>query len=116
MSPTSNPSLNSPLGITQPPSGFLEYGTFIIRPEAIPEFAYRRVTTTGEFVHAHEILLGPRTREGMLGYHVITPLVRDYDGDGTGGSTILVNRGFVGREKVDQRTRPESLVRSVIPP
>ncbi|KAM0750589.1 SURF1-domain-containing protein [Meredithblackwellia eburnea MCA 4105] len=72
--------------------------------DAIPEFAYRKVQVEGTFDHAHEILIGPRTREGELGYHVITPLVR-----GEGKDTILVNRGFVKREKRDKRSRVEGL-------
>lgn len=59
----------------------------------------------GKFDHAHEIHLGPKTREGELGYHVIVPFVR-----GDGQDTILVNRGFIKRAKRDQATRPESLV------
>lgn len=40
--------------------------------------------------------LGPRVKDGMLGYHLITPLVR------TNGSTVLVDRGFVAREYVEE--------------
>lgn len=75
-------------------------------PAAIPEFAYRKVYLTGEFDHDHEILLGPKTRDGELGYHVITPLLR-----GPGQDTILVNRGFVKRVKKDRSERPDSEVR-----
>lgn len=61
----------------------------------------------GEFDNEHEILLGPRTREGELGFNVITPLKR-----GEGKDTILVNRGFVKRSKKAQGERPESIVRA----
>ena len=74
-------------------------------PAAIPEYAYRKVYLTGEFDHANEILLGPRTRDGQLGFHVITPLVR-----GEGQDTILVNRGFVNRAHREKPERQESLV------
>ncbi|GAA99858.1 uncharacterized protein L969DRAFT_84203 [Mixia osmundae IAM 14324] len=74
-----------------------------VNPEAIPEFAWRKVYVEGEFDHSKEILLGPRTKDNVLGYFLITPLRRE------GGETILVNRGFVPREKMDQSTRPESL-------
>lgn len=60
----------------------------------------------GEFDHAHEILLGPRTRDGQLGFQVITPLVR-----GDGQDTILVNRGFVNRAHREKGEREESQVR-----
>lgn len=36
------------------------------------------------------ILLGPQTYEGFPGYHLILPFLRS-----DGGSTILVNRGFI---------------------
>lgn len=38
------------------------------------------------------MLLGPRVRDGVHGYHVITPLVR------TDGSTVLVDRGFISKD------------------
>lgn len=75
-----------------------------IEPAAIPEFAYRKVFVEGTFDYSHEIMLGPRTRDGELGFHVITPLVR-----GEGKDTILVNRGFVKRVKRTQSERPDSL-------
>ncbi|KAI5479815.1 COX1 assembly protein, Shy1 [Pseudohyphozyma bogoriensis] len=74
-----------------------------IDPAAIPEFAYRKVYLEGEFDHEHEIVLGPKTRENELGYHVITPLKR-----GEGKDTVLVNRGFVKRVRKDRSERPES--------
>lgn len=72
----------------------------------MPEFAYRKVAVQGQFDHEHEMLLGPRTREGELGYHVITPLVR-----GEGEDVIMVNRGFVRRDHADKSLRRDSLVR-----
>lgn len=44
---------------------------------------------TGEWDHAHSILLGPRVKDNKPGYNLITPLKRP------GASTILVDRGFV---------------------
>lgn len=61
---------------------------------------------SGTFDHENEILLGPRTRDGQLGFHVITPLLR-----GEGQDTILVNRGFVNRDHREKPQRAESLVR-----
>ncbi|KAK4057926.1 surf-like protein [Microbotryomycetes sp. JL221] len=75
-----------------------------IDPSAIPQFAYRKVIVEGEFDYDNEIELGPRTREGELGYHVVTPLKR-----GKGQDTILVNRGFVRRDRKEQKDRPNSL-------
>ncbi|GAA5954883.1 hypothetical protein JCM21900_004976 [Sporobolomyces salmonicolor] len=75
-----------------------------IDPAAIPEYAWRKVYVTGHFDHDHSIELGPKTRDGQLGYHVITPLVR-----GEGKDTILVNRGFVRRELKDAKDRTAGL-------
>jgi surfeit locus 1 family protein len=41
------------------------------------------------------MLLSPRVREGVHGFHVIMPLIREI------GSTVLVDRGFVSREFVN---------------
>ncbi len=46
------------------------------------------------------MLLSPRVREGVHGFHVVTPLIRE------NGSTILVDRGFVSRDFSD--SLPES--------
>ena len=67
----------------------------------IPEFVFRRVLVKGRWDHAHTMLLSPRVREGVHGFHVITPLIRD------NGSTILVDRGFVSREFADSIPEPE---------
>ncbi|GAA5866544.1 hypothetical protein JCM8547_005450 [Rhodosporidiobolus lusitaniae] len=75
-----------------------------IDTSAIPEFAWRKVVVSGYFDHEHSIELGPKTRDGQLGYHVFTPLVR-----GEGQDTILVNRGFVKREFKEAGNRPASL-------
>ncbi|KAK4055516.1 surf-like protein [Microbotryomycetes sp. JL201] len=75
-----------------------------IDPSAIPQFAYRKVIVEGEFDYDNEIEIGPRTRDGELGFHVVTPLKR-----GPNQDTILVNRGFVRREKKEQGNRPNSL-------
>ncbi|MCY4002309.1 MAG: SURF1 family protein [Rhodospirillales bacterium] len=52
-------------------------------PEYTPVFA------DGVFRHDLELLLVPRTRAGVAGAHVLTPLVRP------GAPAVLVNRGFV---------------------
>lgn len=72
---------------------------------ALPEFQFRRVTTSGEFDHQHEMLLGPRGKDGQHGYNVVTPLMR-----GPNSSPILVNRGFISMSKRDAASRPLSQV------
>lgn len=58
----------------------------------IPEFVFRKVLLSGKWDHAHAMLLAARTREGLHGVHVVTPLVRQ------DGSTVLVDRGFISSE------------------
>nr|XP_031858588.1 uncharacterized protein CI109_005968 [Kwoniella shandongensis]KAA5525660.1 hypothetical protein CI109_005968 [Kwoniella shandongensis] len=60
-----------------------------INLDALPEFSFRRVLLRGHFT-GPPILLGPQTKEGFPGYHLVLPFVRS-----SGGSTILVNRGFI---------------------
>lgn len=70
-----------------------------IDPNAIPEFDYRRVYATGKLRHDHEMLIGPRLHDGNDGFLVVTPLERK------DGSTILVSRGWISRDKKHQRDR-----------
>ncbi|KDQ63307.1 hypothetical protein JAAARDRAFT_374054 [Jaapia argillacea MUCL 33604] len=67
----------------------------------IPEFTHRKVILRGVWDHAHSMLIGPRVRDGVHGYHLVTPLKRP------GGSTILINRGFVAKDKVAVSLRGE---------
>jgi surfeit locus 1 family protein len=52
------------------------------------------------------MLLGPRVRDGVNGYHVVTPLVR------ADGSTVIVDRGFIPKDNVDleRRSRTQDTV------
>ncbi|KAF7347657.1 SURF1-like protein [Mycena venus] len=59
---------------------------------AIPEFVFRKVFLRGKWDHAHSMLVGPSTRDGVHGAHVLTPLIRE------DGSTIIVDRGFISKE------------------
>lgn len=51
--------------------------------------AWARVTATGRYDRAHEILARDRTVDGSVGFEVLTPLVL---GD---GSAVLVDRGWL---------------------
>jgi len=76
-----------------------------IDPTAVSDFDYRRVYATGHFRHDKEMLIGPRMHDGTDGFLVITPLER-----GEGASTVLINRGWISREKQYQQDRaPEAL-------
>lgn len=78
----------------------------IARARIMP--AFRRVRVSGEFLHDKEILLGPRTRSGAAGWHVITPLRL------TGGGVVLVNRGWVPHGRKDPATRRAGLIRGPV--
>ena len=54
--------------------------------------AYRRVRVTGRYDPAHEVLRRPVARDGVPGFHVVTPLVL------ADGSAVLVERGWVPQE------------------
>ena len=58
---------------------------------------YRRVKAIGVLRHEQETLVDALTERGA-GYWVVTPLITD-------GATILVNRGFIPKDKSAQRTR-----------
>ena len=58
---------------------------------------YRRIRASGAWRHGKETLVDALTERGA-GYWVLTPLNTD-------GATILVNRGFVPKDRADQRTR-----------
>jgi len=68
---------DAPIGL---PSGRID-------PEGL---RYRRIQVTGRFDAARQFLLDNRTRRGVAGYHVLTPLRLEGD-----SRAILVNRGWV---------------------
>jgi cytochrome oxidase assembly protein ShyY1 len=73
----------------------------------VDDFLYRVVQVRGVFDHQREMRVGPRpgldddSGETQSGYNIVTPLRLE------DGSTILVNRGHVGMEKLDPSDRPE---------
>ncbi|KAK9453233.1 surf-like protein [Dipodascopsis uninucleata] len=77
--------------------------------EAAMEMQYRRVLAKGRFLHEKEILVGPRTYEGEIGYAVITPFQRE------NGSRILVNRGWIRKSMANQTKRnPNGLPKETV--
>ncbi len=52
-------------------------------------------------------------RDGESGYTVVTPLERE--GGAEAGTTVLVNRGWIAKEKANQRRRhPDGLPRGEV--
>jgi surfeit locus 1 family protein len=81
-----------------------------IDPTAISEFDYRRVYATGILRHDREMLIGPRMHDSVDGFLVVTPLERQ-----SGETTILINRGWISREKQYQQDRdPNSLPKGTV--
>jgi surfeit locus 1 family protein len=74
-----------------------------IDPAAVSDFDYRRVYATGTLRHDREMLIGPRMHDGVDGFLVVTPLERQ-----SGETTILINRGWISREKQYQQDRDAS--------
>lgn len=64
-------------------------------PSVIPEFEFRRFKVKGHFDYDKELFLGPRLRNGEVGYLVITPFVRS-----DGGDPILIERGWIQKDMV----------------
>ncbi|GBB93777.1 hypothetical protein RclHR1_02230003 [Rhizophagus clarus] len=79
-----------------------------IKLDVLKDYLYRRVKTSGKFLHDRELYLGPRTFNNNLGYYVIAPLERE------NGTTILVKRGWISREKIDPSTRPAGQIQDEV--
>jgi surfeit locus 1 family protein len=61
---------------------------------------FRKVRVSGRFLHDKEIHLAALTPRGNHAFHIVTPLRLE------GGGVLLVNRGWVPRERKDPQTRP----------
>ncbi|EIW64224.1 SURF1-domain-containing protein [Trametes versicolor FP-101664 SS1] len=75
---------------------------------ALPDFSFRKVVLKGHWDNAHAILLGPRVRDGTIGYHLVVPFVR------TDGSTVLVDRGFVSKDLAQTAKQNQSTVQGEV--
>jgi len=79
------------------------------RLQKADDLRFYKVTATGYYDAAHQILIDNRTHEGQAGYHVVTPLT--IKGSQT---SILVNRGWVPlvenlREELPDVSPPKGL-------
>jgi surfeit locus 1 family protein len=76
-------------------------------PEKIKDSAsweYRRVTLAGQFLHDHEFLVKPRTRDGVNGYHMIAPFRR------ASGGIVMINRGWISDALMPKARRPKGFL------
>lgn len=61
-----------------------------------------RIRVRGQYSHDSEMLIIPRTWEGKVGFHLVTPLEIE------NGGRVLVNRGWIPVNKADPDSRPET--------
>lgn len=71
-----------------------------IDPSVIADFEFRRFKVKGRFDYDQEMFLGPRIRNGEVGYLLVTPFIRS-----GGGKPILIERGWIKKESVIPKTR-----------
>ncbi|EGW30991.1 mitochondrial protein [Spathaspora passalidarum NRRL Y-27907] len=67
----------------------------VLDPSVIPDFEYRKFKVKGHFDYDNEMFLGPRIKDGVAGYLVVTPFVRS-----SGGKPILIERGWIHKDMV----------------
>ena len=76
--------------LEQQAQALLELSGPALQDTHLEDMEYRQVVVTGEYDHAHEVVLRNQVWENELGVHVLTPLkIEDSD------QTVLVNRGWI---------------------
>lgn len=71
------------------PVGDLLDGLGLDDTDRLAALEFRRVTATGTYLPAEEVLQRGRSHQGRAGFHVLTPLALEQ------GGTVLVRRGWV---------------------
>lgn len=69
---------------------------------------FRKVRVTGRFVHEKEIHLAALTPRGNHAFHIVTPLRLE------GGGILLVNRGWVPRDRKEPQSRSVGQVEGAV--
>jgi surfeit locus 1 family protein len=67
----------------------------------LPALDGRRVALSGRFDESRTVFLDNRTRQGVAGFHVLTPMQLD-----GGGAWVIVLRGWVARDLADRTRLP----------
>jgi cytochrome oxidase assembly protein ShyY1 len=70
---------------------------------AVAALEGRRVAVTGLFDETHSVFLDNRTRNGVAGFHVLTPM---RIGAGSPARHVLVLRGWIARDIADRERLP----------
>ena len=76
-------------------------------PEGLSEgedLEYTPVVVEGRYLHERELYWGSRLRDGVVGFHVVTPF------ELVDGRQVLIDRGWVPRDRRDPETRGDGLV------
>lgn len=81
-----------------------------LTPDNIDQFQYRRFKSVGHFHHDQEMFVGPRMRNGAMGYLVVTPFTQK------DGKKFLVQRGWIAKEKVVPTTRDHGYLKHLAIP
>jgi surfeit locus 1 family protein len=70
--------------------------------------AFRKVRVSGRFLHAKEIHLAALTPRGNHAFHIVTPMRLE------GGGILLVNRGWVPRDRKEPQSRGAGQVEGTV--
>ncbi|XP_004347273.1 hypothetical protein CAOG_04526 [Capsaspora owczarzaki ATCC 30864] len=82
----------------------------LAQEDTLDQYAYSRFNVKGSFDHEREIYIGPRREtnappQSDLGFQVVTAFKMSDT-----GKWVLINRGWVPREKELPQARPETLI------
>jgi surfeit locus 1 family protein len=75
-----------------------------VSPPDLGPYEFRRVELKGTFAHDRELYVYARSQRGNDGFAIVTPLLRD------GAPAVLVNRGWVPKERKEPQRRAEGQV------
>ncbi len=68
------------------------------------DWEFRPVSMAGQYLYDREFLVGPRTLDSRVGFHMIVPFRR------ISGGVVLVNRGWINNDLKKKADRPAGIV------
>lgn len=81
-----------------------------LNEEICSKLEFRRFFVKGRFNYNHEMFIGPRIKNGEIGYLLVTPFIRSDD-----GTQILVERGWIKDDKIHPNLRKGPLSHLSLP-